>query len=84
MKTLLLVVLFVFCGCEDIAPKYLTVKIISIESELAVEIGGEPAIRQAYSIVEDEEGKRYFIRGKVGLVGDTFKMDVSLMNEIGG
>lgn len=83
------------CGCEEIrrngrpgdigyiAPDYVKVKVIEFEPELVKETNEGPVIRQAYSVVEDEDGKRYRIRGKVGPVGDTFKMDVSLMEEIG-
>jgi hypothetical protein len=93
MRALLLVVLL--CGCEEIrrngrpgdtgyiAPDYVKVKVIEFEPELIKETTKGPVLRQAYSVLEDEDGKRYHIQGKVGPVGDTFKMDVSLMEEIG-
>jgi hypothetical protein len=86
----------VISGCDElrrngkpgdkgyIAPRYVQVKVIEFEPELIQEVGNRIAHRQSYSVVEDEDGKRYRITGKVGPVGDTFKMDVSLMNEIGG
>lgn len=97
LRMLPLVVLFlVLSGCEDIrrngkpgdpgyiAPRYVQVKVIEFEPELVLETDQGTVIKQPYSVVEDEEGKRYRVLGKVGPVGDTFKMDVSLMNEIGG
>ena len=89
------VVLFSLCGCEElkrngrpgdpgyIAPKYLTVTVIDFEPEFIGNAGGRAVTRNAYSVVEDEHGKRYRVGGKVGPVGDTFKMDVSLLDEIG-
>lgn len=93
-KFIFIILLVISCGCEAIrrngfpgedgyiAPKYLQVEVIEFEPELITEIGGRAAVRQAYSIIEDEEGKRYRVGGRVGPVGDTFKMDVSLMSEI--
>lgn len=95
IRLFLIVAIVLLCGCEDmrrngrpgdagyIAPKYLQVKVIEFEPELIQKVGWNTAIRQAYSVVEDEEGKRYRIIGKVGPVGSTFKMDVSLLQEIG-
>ena len=92
----LVALLAILCGCEAIrrngmpgdagyiAPKYLQVKVIEFEPGLVMEVAGRAGVRQAYSVVEDEEGKRYRILGKVGPVGDTFKMDASLLSEIGG
>jgi hypothetical protein len=93
MRVLLLVVLL--CGCEEIrrngrpgdtgyvAPEYVKVKVIEFEPDLVIEVAGEAIIRNAYSVVEDENGRRYRVVGKIGPIGDTFKMDVSLMEEIG-
>ncbi len=91
------IVLFVvLCGCEEIrrngrpgdagyiAPRNVSVTVIEFEPEFIGEVGGRTAIRQAYSVVEAEDGKRYRVIGKVGPVGDKFTMDVSLMSEIGG
>jgi hypothetical protein len=91
-----IVLFIVLCGCEEmrrngrpgdvgyIAPKYSQVKVIEFVPEFITEVAGRAGVRQAYSVVEDEEGKRYRIPGKVGPVGDKFKMDVSLMVEISG
>lgn len=97
MRTLLLVVFIgVFaCGCEEIrrngrpgdvgyiAPEYVKVKVIEFEPELILDSRKGPVTRESYSVLEDENGKRYRIVGKVGPVGDTFKVDVSLMEEVG-
>jgi hypothetical protein len=96
MKLVWFIVLLISlcCGCEEIrrgkpgepgyiAPRYVQVKVIEFEPELVKEVGGRTVMRQSYSVVEDEDGKRYRFIGKIGPVGDTFKMDVSLMKEIG-
>ena len=97
MRTLLLVVLIGFsaCGCEEIrrngrpgdvgyiAPEYVRVKVIEFEPDLIRETSKGPITRQAYSVLEDENGKRYRVVGKVGPIGDTFKVDISLMEEDG-
>lgn len=97
MRTLLLVVFIgVFvCGCEEIrrngrpgdsgyiAPEYVKVKVIEFEPDLVTEVAGKAFTRNAYSVVEDENGRRYRVVGRVGPIGDNFKMDVSLMEEIG-
>jgi hypothetical protein len=95
MRTLLLVVLLGVCGCEEIrrngrpgdtgyiAPQYVKVKVIEFEPDLLTEVAGRAFKRAAYSVVEDENGKRYHVLGRVGPIGDSFKMDVSLMEEIG-
>lgn len=96
MKRLLIAICVLIFGCDEIrrngrpgdpgyiAPRNVSVKVIEFEPQFLSEVGGRTVIRQAYSVVEAEDGKRYRILGKVGPVGDTFKMDVSLMNEIGG
>ncbi len=83
-------------GCEQIrrggkpgdagyiAPRNVHVTVIEVEPGYAKEVGGRPVILQPYSVVEAEDGKRYRVSGKVGPVGDSFTMDVSLMSEIGG
>jgi hypothetical protein len=95
MRTLACLLLLAAFGCEEIrrngrpgdsgyiAPDYVKVKVIEFEPELIKETNQGSFTRQAYSVVEDEDGKRYRIHGKVGPVGDTFRMDVSLMEEIG-
>jgi len=95
MRTLACLLLLAAFGCEEIrrngrpgdtgyiAPEYVKVKVIEFEPELIKETSRGPVIRQSYSVLEDEDGKRYRAMGKVGPVGDTFRMDVSLMEEIG-
>lgn len=67
-----------------IAPRNVSVTIVDAEPGYAKEVGGQTVVLQPYSVVEAEDGKRYRVSGKVGQVGDTFTMDVSLMKEIGG
>ena len=95
MRTLACLLLLAAFGCKEIrrngrpgdsgyiAPDYVKVKVVEFEPELVKETNEGPLIRQAYSVVEDEDGKRYRIVGKVGPVGDTFKVDASLMEEVG-
>lgn len=66
-----------------IAPDYRPVKMIAFEPELIEEVGGRVAKRQAYSVVEDDRGRRYRVIGRAGEVGDEFQMDVSLLTEFG-
>ena len=66
----------------DIPKEYRMVKIVVYQPEIILEVAGTPGIRQEYTIVEDEEGIRYQVDMKVGEVGDTFKMDVSMLNEL--
>ena len=96
MRVLPYILMFVVgVGCEEIrrngrpgdvgyiAPEYVKVKVIEFEPELILETRKGPVTRASYSVLEDENGKRYRIVGKVGPVGDTFKVDVSLMEEVG-
>lgn len=94
MRLLLAILLLTSFGCEHfkrngqpgdsgyITPLYLEVKVILFEPELIQEVNNGTVIKQAYSVVESSDKKRYRIQGKVGPVGDTFMMDVSLMKEL--
>lgn len=95
MRTLACLLLLAVFGCEEIrrngrpgdtgyiAPEYMKVKVIEFEPELIQETSKGPLTRQAYSVLEDEKGRRYRVVGRVGPIGDTFSVDVSLMEEIG-
>lgn len=95
MRTLTCLLLLSAIGCEEIrrngrpgdvgyiAPEYVQVKVIDFVPELIQETSRGPVTRQAYSVLEDESGKRYRVVGKVGPIGDMFKVDVSLMEEVG-
>lgn len=95
MKTYLIILLLLFCGCDElrrngkpgdagyIAPRHVEVTVIEFEPGFVKEVAGRTATLQAYSVVESADEKRYRIPGRVGPVGDSFKLDVSLLKEIG-
>lgn len=66
-----------------IAPNRVQVEMIIYSPELVLQTSDGPCIRQEYSVVETEEGIRYSIQGRAGSVGDKFKVDISLLKEVG-
>lgn len=95
MKTYLIILLLLFCGCDElrrngkpgdvgyIAPRHVEVVVVEFEPGFTKEVAGRVASMQPYSVVESADKKRYRIQGRVGPVGDSFKPDVSLLREIG-
>jgi hypothetical protein len=89
-----LVCVFALAGCTEqlrrgepgspnyIAPDYRACKVVAFEPELFRKAGGRTGVRQAYSVIQDDRGRRYRKLGRVGEVGDEFQMDVSLSEEI--
>ena len=93
MRALLLLVLLL-CGCEDIRrgkpgtpgyipPNYQMVTIIKTKEGEVIDSGwGQTSVLQPYTIVKDSKNRLYALQGVVGNEGDTFSLDISLIQEV--
>ena len=87
----MLLSLLVFAGCDKrgtpgspgyIPPKEELVTIVVAEDFFVQEVNRRTVTRQAFTIIESEDLKRYVLPGKVGSVGDTFIADISLLDRV--
>lgn len=88
VSILVATLIFTLTGCEEKTkqprvPIYKQVKIVHVENELAQLTDRSYVRRNAYTIVEDDENKRYSVNGKAGQMGDVFKIDISRLQELG-
>ena len=65
-----------------IAPKYADVVVIHAHEGNLTKVGNTTMITKPHTVIEDEQKRRYRVIGIVGEPGDTFSMDVSLLEEM--
>lgn len=65
-----------------IAPDYRKCKVVILEPDYYEKSGSRTIFRNAYTVIEDDRGRRYIKVGQIGELGDEFEMDVSLIEEV--
>lgn len=66
-----------------VAPEYVQVTIIRFNEGYVTKVNDRMSmVEKPHTVVEDDRGRRYRVKGNVGEVGDQFQMDVSLGDEV--